>query len=523
MAADFALVDPAGWELDLHSVYSAYMGHFQLHGVPWYERSWASLFTSFDAFLSFGWPVVVVTDSRTGRPHIATRLTSVGAFVKMVKTRFGEVLPPLNNIMMVQPFETSQRHLRTISDLNAYKKLATTLPAAALSARRARVRAGDVSAIRKLWEARESVWLAVSCDVSERSGNINAWGYAVLRAAHLEGSGIWPPNPGDNYRKGHYVVAEALERKTLHSSPRDYVWADHNIVPRAKLADIVGAVLSSLAGPEIESQPNSLVLVAHGDLPGFAELKVKIPSNAFVVDTSALERQMYTHGMRGQMLDPAAPPPGRPRASSSKLSLEALLRSLDADLPGRGAPAHVAGNDAFATLLALQLLMGDRPQGGIPAPHRPRFPHNPHSLPLQHMTRPALDGGSSRHSSYSPMPASTSAPAMMAGVPMGMGMGMNMMAMPAMSMSMPMMPTGGPFRGAALLQMPGPPSPRRAHAQPAPSSPSPKSATLNGRRNGSGGGSSDRDSSRRRVSAGGIDDITHGMSHLKTSSTPAQE
>lgn len=87
MASDFTLVDPAGWELDLHSVYSAYMGHFQLHNIPWYERSWASLFLNFDAFLQFGWPAVVVTDARTGKAHIVTRLTSVGAFVKMVKTR----------------------------------------------------------------------------------------------------------------------------------------------------------------------------------------------------------------------------------------------------------------------------------------------------------------------------------------------------------------------------------------------------------------------------------------------------
>lgn len=87
MASDFTLVDPSGWDLDLHSVYSAYMGHFQLHAVAWYERSWASLFASFDAFLAFGWPAVVVTDARTGRAHIVTRLTSVGAFVKMVKTR----------------------------------------------------------------------------------------------------------------------------------------------------------------------------------------------------------------------------------------------------------------------------------------------------------------------------------------------------------------------------------------------------------------------------------------------------
>ena len=63
MASDFNLVDPSGWELDLHSVYSAYMGHFQLHNVLWFERSWASLFTSFDAFLAFGWPGVVVSNN----------------------------------------------------------------------------------------------------------------------------------------------------------------------------------------------------------------------------------------------------------------------------------------------------------------------------------------------------------------------------------------------------------------------------------------------------------------------------
>lgn len=53
-----------------------------------------------------------------------------------------------------------------------------------------------------------------------------------------------------------------------------YVWADPSVVPRAKLPEIVSAIVSSLAGPESESQPNPLVLVAHGDLPGFAELKV---------------------------------------------------------------------------------------------------------------------------------------------------------------------------------------------------------------------------------------------------------
>lgn len=52
--SDFTMVDPRGWEYDLHSVrhkpivysqkvlmvkeqvYSAYIGFFQLHNIPWY-------------------------------------------------------------------------------------------------------------------------------------------------------------------------------------------------------------------------------------------------------------------------------------------------------------------------------------------------------------------------------------------------------------------------------------------------------------------------------------------------------
>src|SRR6267154_1314731 len=41
--------------------------------------------------LGFSWPVITVTDSWTGRAHIVTRLTTVGAFIKMIKTRY---VPP---------------------------------------------------------------------------------------------------------------------------------------------------------------------------------------------------------------------------------------------------------------------------------------------------------------------------------------------------------------------------------------------------------------------------------------------
>jgi len=52
-----------------------------------YERSWGHLFESFDQFLSFSWPVITVTDASTGRAHIVTRFNSIGAFLKMIKTR----------------------------------------------------------------------------------------------------------------------------------------------------------------------------------------------------------------------------------------------------------------------------------------------------------------------------------------------------------------------------------------------------------------------------------------------------
>jgi hypothetical protein len=52
-----------------------------------YERSWGHFFESFDEFLGFNWPVITVTDSGTGKPHIVTRLSAINTFIKMIKTR----------------------------------------------------------------------------------------------------------------------------------------------------------------------------------------------------------------------------------------------------------------------------------------------------------------------------------------------------------------------------------------------------------------------------------------------------
>ena len=131
--ADFNLVDPKGWEYDLQSVRAP--SHVYLVGIAnsfptrstpptWatssctvflgaaacrthspscetdqarpasrFDRSWGVFFESFEEFLTFSWPCIVVTDRWTGKAHIVTRMTSIGAFVKMIKTRYVHCFP----------------------------------------------------------------------------------------------------------------------------------------------------------------------------------------------------------------------------------------------------------------------------------------------------------------------------------------------------------------------------------------------------------------------------------------------
>ena len=84
------------------------MGYFQLHhilcrvalylpvklhigiilkyGTRRFDRSWGVFFESFEEFLTFSWPTITVTDTWTGRAHIVVRMSTVGAFLKMLKT-----------------------------------------------------------------------------------------------------------------------------------------------------------------------------------------------------------------------------------------------------------------------------------------------------------------------------------------------------------------------------------------------------------------------------------------------------
>ncbi|KAG6330913.1 hypothetical protein ID866_8174, partial [Astraeus odoratus] len=391
--SDFHLVDPRGWEYDLQSVHAAYMGYFQLHSVPWYvcpvgsladvfqshpytrarfrmlartryDRSWGHLFETFEQFLTFSWPVITVTDAHTGRAHIVTRMTSIGAFLKMIRTRFGETLPQIDNMLKVTPFETAQRHLRNVNDWNTYRKLHATLPAVALAAFRARVRGGDPEAIRTLWSSRDKTFLAMAFTWSERnSQSCLEWGYATVRCGHLDALGAWPPVPETNYRsKGHYIIAEYADKvvnKLSPTHPWKYAFGESQVVPRAKLARIIQSVLSSLASPDSETSANSLVIVGNGvyaDIHRLEEMKIKLPHNVLSIDIATLERAISGR---------APPSSSAKNASTARLNIVAFLHSLGIPYP---CVLSNAGNDAFMALYAFQRMVDPESMRGVAAP-----------------------------------------------------------------------------------------------------------------------------------------------------------
>lgn len=93
----------------------------------------------------------------------------------------------VDNILRVEPFETSQRHLRTISDYATYRKVHSTLPAAVLTALKARIRAGEPRAVRDLWNLKDKTFFVIDFEWSERNASsCLEWGYAAVRCGHLE-------------------------------------------------------------------------------------------------------------------------------------------------------------------------------------------------------------------------------------------------------------------------------------------------------------------------------------------------
>jgi len=105
----------------------------------------------------------------------------------MIKTRFGDTLPVVDNVVKVHPFETHQRHLRTISDYSSYKKLHATLRAVYLSALKTRIRLGEPRAIQELWDLHDKSFLAIDLESSEWNVScVLEWGYATVRCGHLD-------------------------------------------------------------------------------------------------------------------------------------------------------------------------------------------------------------------------------------------------------------------------------------------------------------------------------------------------
>ena len=95
----------------------------------------------------------------------------------------------VENILRITPFETSQRHMRTIADYAAYRKVFQTLPAVLLAAQKVRVRNGEPKAVRELWASKDKTFLALDFEWSERNAaSCIEWGYAAVRCSHLDTS-----------------------------------------------------------------------------------------------------------------------------------------------------------------------------------------------------------------------------------------------------------------------------------------------------------------------------------------------
>lgn len=196
---------------------------------------------------------------------------------------------------------------------------------------------------------------------------------------------------------------DKVQNKRCPNFPWDYAWGESQVISKAKLPQIIQAVISSLASPESETTINDLVLVGHGlsgDLARFKEMKIKLPSNVLLIDTASFERQLFVSGKRGAMQDPS----GKPRSNGSTLSLANMLRSLGIDVR---CTMHNSGNDAFLCLLAFQLLF-ERQKTKVPAP---RVPKSRPGLPMGYSGYANLSIASRRPSAVPPIALTPSPPA----------------------------------------------------------------------------------------------------------------
>ncbi|RXK39311.1 hypothetical protein M231_03390 [Tremella mesenterica] len=462
------------FDVDLHSIYAAYLGHFETNGIDWWDKSWGGYFLTFNDFLGFGWEVMTVVDAHTGRPHIAVRKEQIALFAKMIRTRFGEVLPKdPPTILPLEPVNTKHlalRRLLNISDLASYRKLALTLPAAELNYIRTRVRAGEPGVISQLFYAgvaddvpkncgvRDNgvgyTWACVKTTWWERGGPpygvipghgrtqgkpapgqagkglVLEIGLAVLRCPNLHAVDVWPPNPGQNFRKSHFITEEWVDKRANTnppSYPRNYAFGKSRFVNEKDAEKILDANLSSIASQENDNSPNTLILLHVGDpnpLP--VPTSSTLPSNVLNLDLLAFEYNMRREAQARGL-------PGAGDRRDPLPNLASLLQTLQIPVPPY-VPLGNAGNEAFYTLLAFQkLLMADTrlpdillgpPQGYLPYSNAlPVFPP-PQSMS---MVFPAASYApvypsllppqfpDSRRSSYASQPTSPARPSLKQG------------------------------------------------------------------------------------------------------------
>ncbi|KAK6909719.1 hypothetical protein I203_103740 [Kwoniella mangroviensis CBS 8507] len=448
------------FDVDLHSIYAAYLGLFESSNTDWWDKSWGGYFTTFNDFLGFGWEVMVVVDSGTGKPHIAVRREQIALFAKMIRTRFGESLPKdPPTTLPLDPVPTrnlSLRRLIIIRDLTTYRKLAQTLPAAELSYLRTRVRSGEVGVAEQLFYAGgnsgerdtggvgvrdNGVGYTFACvkttwwekggspyglvpgvgrtqggkSAQSGKGLILEIGVATLRCANLRAVNVWPPIPDENYRKSHYIVEEWVDKRANvnpPNHPRAYAFGTSRFVAEKDVEKILDANAAALASQEADSHPNTLVLLTLGDpqplpLPASSTL----PSNILHLDVFALELNLLRRAQSQGL-------PGIPDRHHPLTSLGALLQTLQIPI-APFAPLGNAGNEAYYTLLAFQkLMMGEtrlpemlfrQPKpymNGMPYPSYSSFPSSgsmqfaPPYSPLPMPVMPAA-GRSRRDSSTS--------------------------------------------------------------------------------------------------------------------------
>ena len=62
-------------------------------------------------------------------------------------------------------------------------------------------------------------FLALDFEWSEKSFVILEMGYATIRSAHLDATGVWPPIPESNYRKGHYIISDYVDKVHNRMNP----------------------------------------------------------------------------------------------------------------------------------------------------------------------------------------------------------------------------------------------------------------------------------------------------------------